>query len=233
MSRSVAARTGELFPGRPLVRPRVKFCNALGTDEWSDECEKKYRHGASHSPGLFTLQCACSHPKLIGVSVMLRAESVATALNTLVSRFTTLPHVLFYDNACNLARSVGLRFPWISEKCTILCDRFHYRTHKCGPEFDPDSYTMCNSLLTSGAEALNRQWAASRNNIRYLSGDNLVPFLYARSVFINLRAHLRDRENVVDVEDENIIELALNLIPCSCSKCLIMKEQGKREQNHE
>lgn len=170
VSSSDAARTGELFPGRRLCRPRVRFTNGSGNDSWSEECSKDYRHGANQCPGLFTLQCACAHPKLLGVSVMLSSESVATALSALLSRFPVLPSVSFYDNACNLARSTALRFPWVSENTSILCDRFHYRTHRCGPEFEPDSFSSCYSLLTSGAESLNRQWAASRNNIRFLAG---------------------------------------------------------------
>lgn len=164
-SKSNTARTGELYPGRPLVRTRVRFTNGNGQEVKSEECSKSYRHGHNHSPGLFTLQCACAHPKLLGISVTIRSESISTALTAVQSRFKELKQVAFYDNACSLACSVMLRFPWVTEKTKILCDRFHYRTHKCGPEFDPDSYTECNDLLTSEAEALNRQWPTFRNNI--------------------------------------------------------------------
>ena len=226
VSASSAARTGELYPGRPLVRPRVRFNNGGCRDGWSDECTKSYRHGQNHSPGLFTLQCACVHPKLLGISVMMSSESVSTALTAVISRFKTLPEIAFYDNACNLARSVTLRFPWVNEKMKILCDRFHYRTHKCGPEFDPDSYADCSDLLTSGAESLNRQWSVSRSNIRFLSGQNLIPFLYARAIFINLRAHLRDERKAQDIEDQNVINIASKLMPCKCSRCKRMDSLG-------
>lgn len=217
---SSASRSGEIHPGRPLVRPRIQFTSSSGRDGWSEECSKNYRHGLNHSPGLFTVQCTCSHPKLLVISVMSSSESVPTALTAVLSRFPTFPRVAFYDNACNLARSISLRFPWVAEKMRVLCDRFHYRSHKCGPEFDPDSYSDCNRFLTSGAECLNRQWSSSRNNIRFLSGDNLIPFLYARAVFINFRAHLRDEKNTQDIEDENVVEIGSRLMPCQCTRCL-------------
>lgn len=91
ISYSEAARTGELYPGRPVIRPRVRFANGSGGDGWSEDCAKDYHHAASISPGLFTLQCACSHPKIIRVSVMMSSESVTTALNAILSQFKVLP----------------------------------------------------------------------------------------------------------------------------------------------
>lgn len=40
VSASSAACTGDLYPGSPLVRPRVRFTNSGGRDGWSEECVK-------------------------------------------------------------------------------------------------------------------------------------------------------------------------------------------------
>ncbi len=99
VSSSSAARTGELHPGRWLVRPRVRFTSGNGGDGWSDKCAKSYRFAAIHSPGLFTLQCASAYPQLICITVTMSYESIANAVTTILSRFKRIPAVLFYHNA--------------------------------------------------------------------------------------------------------------------------------------
>lgn len=101
---SEAAIRGELFPGRPLIRPSIRFKNKKG--EWREECAKDYRCSPTHSPGLFQVVCACEHPKLLGVTVMDRSESVSCAITNLFTRFHPLPKVVFYDNACNMTKSI-------------------------------------------------------------------------------------------------------------------------------
>lgn len=146
ISKSEAGKTGDLFPRRGLVRPRITFAAARGGSEKTDECSKDYRRAPSHSPGLFTVQCACQHPKLLRVTVMSANESLSTALTAVLSRFPKLPPLVFYDNACNIATSTNLRLAWVSEQTLFLCDRFHYRTHKCTSIFDPDVYRQCDTL---------------------------------------------------------------------------------------
>lgn len=51
VAKSSAAICGELYPGRPLVRPRITFKNSTMTEGFDDECSKDYRYHASHSPG--------------------------------------------------------------------------------------------------------------------------------------------------------------------------------------
>ena len=50
-----AERTGEIFPGRPEVRPRIDFSNT-SKDENARSCHKHYVSSQSHSPGVFTVQ---------------------------------------------------------------------------------------------------------------------------------------------------------------------------------
>ena len=85
-------RTGEIFPGRPDVRPRIGFCST-SKDENAHSCHKHYFLSQSHSPGIFTVQCVCSSPKLLGLSVMLKCEGVSTALSVLLYSFKVLPKV--------------------------------------------------------------------------------------------------------------------------------------------
>lgn len=205
-----------MYPGRPLVRPRVVFKNG---GDGVDECSKDYRRALSHSPGIFTVQWASTHPKLLGATVMSSNESVCTALTAVLSRFDVLPSIAFYDNACNLTASTRLRLPWVKNHNLFLCDRFHYRTHKCSSLFDPDVYPQCDELSTSGAESFNRQFAASRKHVRFLAGENLVPHVYVRALFLNIRAHLRDKNRQSDVEGSDLIEFANERMPCRCSRC--------------
>lgn len=60
-------------------------------------------------------------------------------------------------------------------------------------------------MATSGAESLNRTFASSREHIRFLSGQNLMPFLFAKAIFVNMRARLRDSTGRQDVEGANLI----------------------------
>lgn len=172
--------TGEVFPGHPLVRERIRF-----KDEDVQTWKKKYQYNKSHSPCLFTVVCSSEHPKLLGVSVMEESESIETAISALITRFPVLPRVCFYDNACNMSSSIGLRFKWMFERTTFVCDRFYYLSHRCSSLYDPDSFKECDEIPTSGAESLNKQWCASRTHIRYLGKDNV------RMFFMNMRAHVR------------------------------------------
>lgn len=184
MNNKHAAKTGEIITGRPLVRPRIGFKNA-GADEWRDDFVKDYRFNPSQSPGLLTVVCSCEHSKLLGVSIMDEAESLSTAINALFTRFHLLSRIVFYENACNLAKSIGLRFRWMVQDTLFVSNRFHYTGHRCSSLFDPDVYERCDKVPTSGAESLNRQCKSSRTHIRCLSAENLAPFVSVRMFFLN------------------------------------------------
>ncbi len=213
-------KTGELFPGRPLCRPRIHFDNARShPDAQHDDCSKQYRNSQSHSPGLFTVQCVCSNPKLLGVSVMNSSESLSIATSTILSRFSALPRTIFYDNSCNLTKSLVLRFPWVLNESRIVCDRFHYKSHTCSSAYDPDSYPFLDWHQTSGAESLNSRWASSRSHIRFLNSDNLMPFLTSKAIFINLRAMMRQKQGITDTEDSNLVAFGGSVLICNCERC--------------
>ena len=130
-----------------------------------------------------------------------------------------IPSHIFYDNACNLLKSMMLRFPRLAVEARLLCDRFHYRTHTCPSVFDPDTFSTCDNLLTSGAEAINSRLATSRSHIRFLSGENLVPFLFVKILFLNLRANVRRTTKKKDIEDVDVFKYARNSVPCRCDRC--------------
>ena len=58
-----AQMAGELFPARPLVRPNVYF-GFSSRSENSRSCRKTHDSARAHTPGIFTVQCVCRHPKL-------------------------------------------------------------------------------------------------------------------------------------------------------------------------
>ncbi len=186
---SDAKLTGELFPCHHEVRPRIDFGPSSRTEN-RKSCRKNYDSSDSHSPGIFTVLCTCRHPVLSGFSVMVQNEGTSTALSVLLNRFQALPRVTYYDNVCNMMRSVTLGTPWVAEKTTLVCDRFHYRHHKCNSVHEPDSYPSCRLHASSGAESVNNLFAFSRSHIRFLRESNLITFLAARSVFLNVRAKI-------------------------------------------
>lgn len=83
-------QTGKVFTvnasSRKMYKPLLRF-----EMNETHRCDKKYPVSQSHSPGLFTVQCACVHPKLIFFVIMTRAESTALALSSVTSFFRVLP----------------------------------------------------------------------------------------------------------------------------------------------
>ena len=216
---SEAQRTGEIFPGRPQVRPRITF-GSYSRKENAQSCRKNYLKSGSYSPGIFTVQCVCRQPKLIGVSVMRECEGVSTTLSVLLSRFRVLPRVCYYDNACNMSRFITLRCPWVYDNSIVVCDRFHYQGHTCNSICDPSSYGECSNHATSGAESVNHLWNFSKSYLRFLRPDNLIPFLAIRSIFLNVKACVRQVRNRQDISVQDIRKYVRNKWPCQCNKCI-------------
>ena len=115
-------------------------------------------------------------------------EGVSTAFSVLLSRFKVLPRCTYYDNACNLRKSVALSIPWVNELTRIACDRFHYRGHVCNSVNDPSAYPSSDSHNTSNAEVLNRMWSTLKSLSRLLNPKNLMSFLIARAALMNTRS---------------------------------------------
>jgi len=213
-TRDEGVRTGICFPGRSRYRPGVVF-----EGKETHNCIKKYTTAEYHSPGLLTVQCVCENPKLIGFIVMTRAESTSLALSSILSHLPIPPRVLYYDNGCNLFASTLLRFPWLLHQCRVVVDRFHYKSHKCCAFFDPDCYYALDEQRSTTAESFNARIARSVHHMRYLRGNNLVPFLQIRFALLNLAALYQQHFDNTDLEDEDLSSFLREIIHCSCYSC--------------
>ena len=194
-----AARTGELFPGRLEVRPSPRF-GPSARSENVRTCLKNYRTSNSNSPGIVSVQCVRRHPRLIGLFIMLECEGITTSLSVFLFRFRVLPRVTYYDNACNMLKSIVQRAPWVNDDTLIVCDRFHDKSQGCSSVCDPDSYKSCLDHGSSSVESINHLWSLSKSHLRYLHSDNLMPFLTARAVFLNVRARCGEHVKKMDVD---------------------------------
>lgn len=153
---------------------------------------------------------------------MTETEGTSTALSVLLSRFEYLPRVCYYDDGCNMARSIILRVPWVNNTCIVACDRFHYKGHKCNTICDPESYLSCGHHATSSAESVNQLWTFSKSHLRFLRPDNLMPFLAVRSVFINIKACVREKTGKSDISSLEFRSFVRAKWKCSCRRCSIL-----------
>lgn len=130
---------------------------------------------------------------------MKESEGVSTALSVLLSRFKKLLRVCYYHNARNICRSITLRFLWIYDQSRIVCGRSHYCGHTLNSICDTGSYLSCDGHVTSGAESMNHSWNVSKSHPRFLRPDNLMPFLALRSIFLNIRSCIRQKNSTQDI----------------------------------
>lgn len=197
-----AMHTGELFPSHPIVRPCIEFGRTKRTEN-NRNCRNIYRASDSHSLEIFTVQCACKYPKLIGLSVMKECERINTAISILLSRFKVLPKTCYYDNGCNKLKSIVICTPWVNETLYILSDRFHYHSHKCDIGTYPDSYNWCEGHNSSNAESSNQPWKFRKSHVGFLSPDNFMLYLAIRSVFINVATWVREQNGTQEIEESH------------------------------
>ncbi len=217
---SEVKRTGELFLCHPVLHPRIDFGPGSITEN-KKYCRKNYGCSDSYSPGIFTVLCTCLQPVLIGFPIMVQNEGTRTALSVVLNRFKILPRVTYYDSTCKMMHSFTLRVPWVAEMTIIVCDRFRYRNHKCNSVHDPDSYPSCRIHASSGAESANNLFAFSKSHIRILTGSNLIPFLAAASVFLNVRAKITavKGKNSANVDEEEFRYFLSQNFICDCIGC--------------
>lgn len=175
--------TGWSFPGRRQYMPLLTF-----DEKVTHFCSKEYPNTGAHTPGLLTVQCSCSSPKLIGFYVMDRPESSSPALSSAISHLRVIPRMLFYDNACNLCLSAYYRAAWFMELCIIQIDRFHCEHHSCVNYFNPSMYPCMEQMKTMGAESINARIKRAKHHMRYLRGDNFVSYFRVRFALLNLKA---------------------------------------------
>ena len=205
---------GICFPGRLSCRPSIIF---KGRDR--SDCSKHYKTSRSHTLGLLTVQCSCDSPKLLGFLIMTQAESTALALSSVLTHFAIPPRIVFYDNACNLYKSVLIRVTWLLGKTRLIVDRFHYKSHKCCAYFNPDSYRQYDNERTETAESINARIEKGLKTIRYMKGEKLMPFLRVRFSLLNICACFKQQFTRTDIEDEDMTVFFNAMLPCSCGLC--------------
>ena len=118
-----------------------------------------------------------------------------------------------------MLKSVILRVPWINNDCLIVCDRFHYKSHRCNSVRDPDSYISSSEHPKSGAESVNHMWVFSKSHLQFLKPTNVVLFIAARAVFLSIRARTRERTGKSDINPKMLREYLLETFICKCQRC--------------
>ena len=118
-----------------------------------------------------------------------------------------------------MSKSVLLLVPWVNEECLIVCDRFHYWAHTCNSNWDPDSYLSCMKHSSSSTEAINHLWTFSKSDLRFLRPENVISFLTARFVFVNLRATIRRKKGKADINAKMFRTTIREMWNCECINC--------------
>jgi hypothetical protein len=169
-----------------------------------NNCSKVYVVPKAHSHGLIIVVCVCRHPKVIGVFVLPSAESLSIVASVLLKHFGVLPDVVFYDASCLLSYSISLRFPLLMSRTIFLTDRFHEEGHTCGPIYSARFRPQADGMRSSNAESINAIFASSRSHVRYLGEHHPIPFLFVKSMFMNLKARCRQSSGKADAEDVDL-----------------------------
>ena len=206
--------SGFFFPGRSKYRKDFLFDKSEKFD-----CNKLYVASKKFSPGVLTIQCCCETPQLLGYVVMIRAESTSLALNSMLTHFQIPPRVVYYDNACNLAKSVMLRAPWLLHLSKFIVDRFHYKGHTCCELYDAESYDCMDVDRTTTAESFNARLEKSVPYLRFVKAENLIPQLNIRFALLNIASRYRRRFRTDDLEDCDLWEFFRETVPCLCEGC--------------
>ena len=106
---SGSRRNREFFPGSCVKRPGLDFAKTSRPENMT-ECRKHYRSSDSHFLGIFTVQCCCNFPKVLGISVFPEFEGVSIALSVLSSRIKFLCPECYLYKACNMLGQSQLEF---------------------------------------------------------------------------------------------------------------------------
>lgn len=133
-------------------------------------------------------------------------------------KVSSTPTRVLLKNACNMSRSTELRVSWINDKCVVVCVRFHYKSHKCNIMHNPHSYSSCQNYSTSGAESTNSLRNMSKTHVRFLSVENMIPFLAAKVVFMNIREKLWETTKNLEINMSRFREFIKEQWKCSCHR---------------
>jgi hypothetical protein len=153
--------TGSFFPGFPIIRRLDKMHFLMRTEA---KCSKHSTGANILAPGVVLFYCM-EHAKCIGFIVQRVAESPSLIFETLVSRFSVMPEVIIYDNACNLFEYCHNRMPNLFKSTRFLIDNFHFFSHiNCAPTFDTHHHDhITRNMNTSLCEQKNKKFAKAKS----------------------------------------------------------------------
>lgn len=99
-------RGGHFYLGRRPMRSGVTFSDSEGK-----ACLKENVASKDPSPGVVAATCTCGHPAVLGVSLLVRVESLSI-ISTVLLRYFPRVKTVYYDAACNLFICLTSRFSW-------------------------------------------------------------------------------------------------------------------------
>lgn len=130
-------------------------------------------------PGVLIFHCL-EHNKCIGFVILDGAESPKIVTEIIVSRMSSPPQIIIYDNGSNLCEYVLNRFPLFFNKTRFFVDGFYFKSYtNCPNTYDSNfNEGLTGKLNTSLAEQKNSRYA----NLKYTA-----PFLSMYSLALKLR----------------------------------------------
>jgi hypothetical protein len=186
--------TGAFFPQRPIVR---KTHTVSINGESLATCNKHYQRERKKGAGVLVFWCG-THRRCIGFYVLPSAESPQHVYSILCTRFITLPKVVIYDNACNLAEYVYNRAPLLFKDVLFVSDAFHQKNHiACARTFDPQIYPQLEALNTVLHEQKNDNLAKLKHTCRRMNYRSFVLMLRHFLVVLDVQQKNRNLKNII------------------------------------
>lgn len=187
-------RSAKAKKGRSTTKQKRKTRAKERKTIGDDDCRHEFRKSAVFAPGVVSFLCSCG--VLLGFEVLEQVESPAGIVSSLAARFPLLPHVVYFDTACQAARNATRRMPWLvrMSRTSWALDRFHASAHVCSPIFDANMYPdRSMGHKTSAAENRHSLNKPLKNHLSYLGQDRFVVQMRLHGAFNNLRIKFRRR----------------------------------------
>lgn len=113
------------------------------------------------------------------------------------------------------------------ELCIVQIDRFHCQHHSCLEYFNPSMYPCIEHMKTMGAESINARIKKAKHHMRYLRGDNFVPYLRVRFALLNLKASFQALYSRADPEEEDLPQYYRDNVICTCEGCVQISSEAR------
>jgi len=139
-----------------------------------DDCRHAFLTHSTFTPGVVSYLCSCG--MFLGFEVIESAESPAGIVAALTARFTRFTTTIYFDTACQAARSATRRVPWLVRLSNTAwaLDSFHAPAHKCSPLFHANNYPERSGMhKTSAAENWHSLNKPLKNYLTYPGQDRL------------------------------------------------------------